>query len=232
MWNDGPILSFGLPEGHLELRADDLARWAEHLTWSYRLMDVKPGSTIGVVDYGTSPTAFLGSRLLTPMLDAGVAERLPGRIICLDASRERVALVPSILSQVKFDVLVVREEVVPALVTYCREANQRLDDLLIVTTFGAVSRDAQKTGSFRKHRRMLLLEDSMLLASECHLCGRLHLRQSLYAHDESGDRVTVRASGKVVTLPPSVGPAEKGCPDGSEDWLFPVHAAGSQPWTN
>ncbi len=232
MRSEGLTLSFGLPEGRLELHAADLAQWAEHLVWCYRLMGVAPGSTIGVVDFGVSPTAFLGSRLLTPMLDAGVAERLPGRVICLDASRERVALIPSILSQVGFDVLVVREEVAPVLATYCREAGSSLDDLLVVIAFGAVARDAQAAPPFRNHRRMLMIESDMLLAPQCQRCGHLHLRQSVYRRAAPGDGVIVRASGKATPLPRGLAFDGQGCENGSADWLISLPEATSKPWAS
>jgi hypothetical protein len=232
MRSEGPILSFGLPEGRLELCAADLVRWAEHLVWCYRLMGVAPGSTIGVVDFGVSPTAFLGSRLLTPTLEAGVAELLPGRVICLDASRERVALIPSILSQVRFDVLIVREEVAPVLAAYCREAGSSLDDLLVVTAFGAVARDSRAAAPFRNHRRMLMIESDMLLAPQCQRCGRLHLRQSVYERAASGDGVIVRATGKAAPLPHSLALDGRGCPDGSADWLISLPEATSKPWAS
>jgi len=212
------VLSFGLPDGRLDLRGADLDRWAEHLTWCCRLMCVPEGATIGVVDFGTSPVAFLGSRLLTPMLTAGLAELLPGRVICLDASRERVALVPSILKQVRLDALFVREEAVPALVTYCREADQPLDDILVITVAGLGQReDAHR---FRRGRRLLLEERAMLMAPECAHCGQTHLRASHYELSPEGDVVT-RGSGVVTWLPDTLQPGAPGCPASPQDLMIP-----------
>lgn len=220
MKTEVPVLTFGLPDGRLDLRSGDLDYWAEHVTWSLRIAGVPPQATIGVVDFGTSPVAFLGSRLLAPTLDAGVAERLPGRVICLDASRERVALVPSILSQVALDVLVVRDEVTPALLSYCREASVSLDDLLVITTFAFGARDGKGRHPFRHWRRLLAVESSMLVAAECTICGALHLRDSHYAVSPSGETVTVRRTLMEQQLPASLRGISKGCPAGPDDWLI------------
>jgi hypothetical protein len=56
-----------------------------------------------------------------PHLQSGVAERLHGRIVCLDASPERVALTPALADQVQIDVLAVRAEVLGLL----REVDER-----------------------------------------------------------------------------------------------------------
>ena len=209
-------LSFGLPDGRLDLRAADLDHWAEHLTWCCRLMGMSEGATIGVIDFGTSPVAFLGSAMLTPMLGSGLAERLPGRVICLDASRERVALVPSIIRQVAFDALIVRAEAVPALVTYCREADQPLDGILVITTFGMDRRDPGF--AFARGRRMAVAEAGMLLAPECAVCGKLHLRHSHYDQTPEGDAVVARLNGAAVVLPDDMRPEPPGCPAGPQDW--------------
>lgn len=230
MRTDGPVLSFGMPDGRLELRAGELDRWAEHVTWCLRMMGVQPYATIGVVDFGTSPVAFLGSRLLTPALEAGVAERLPGRIICLDASRERVALVPHILSQVALDVLVVRDEVTPALLSYCREAGVSLDDILVITTFAFGARDGAGNHPFRKWRRMLVEESSMLMAPECPACGALHLRHSHYTVGPSGDTVFVREMVEEQRLPDSFRTRSTGCPAGKDDWLIPLPVGRAESW--
>lgn len=213
-------LSFGLPDGRLDLRPADLDHWAEHLTWCCRLMGVPEGATIGVIDFGTSPVAFLGSALLTPLLERGLAERLPGRVICLDASRERVALVPSILRQVAFDALIVRAEAVPALVAYCREADQPLDGILVITTFGLDRRDPEF--SFARSRRMALAESGMLLAPECAQCGQIHLRHSHYDQTPDGEAIVARRDGSTVVLPFDMRPEQPGCPAGPQDWRIPL----------
>ena len=104
-------LIFDVPDGRLCFADGDLDTWAEHLTWCYRLMGVEEGATIAVQDFGSSPLSFLGSALLMPGLARGVAERLGGRFVGLDASPERVTLTPAVLDQLAVDVLVVRSSV-------------------------------------------------------------------------------------------------------------------------
>jgi hypothetical protein len=214
-------LSFNLPDSQLTLSGADLDYWAEHLTWCLGLAGVGADATIGVVDYGTSPVAFLGSALLTPMLDAGVAERLPGRVICLDASRERVALVPSILRQLHLDVLIVRQEVMPALITYCREADQGLEDILIITTQDTNTREPSVL--IRSSRRLLVAESAMLMAPECAHCAKLHLRHSHYAPGPNGSVVTLRG-GSQTSLPHGIRVLEQKCSQSPQDALLEQRA--------
>jgi hypothetical protein len=222
MQSEHKVLSFGLPDGRIELRQGELDKWAEHLTWCYQLAGVQTDATIGVVDFGTSPIAFLGSRLLMPTLEAGVAERLPGRIICLDASRERVALVPSILSRVALDVLVIREEMIPVLLSYCKEAGTTLDNLKIIRSFNFGLRRAPSDLMPLSGSRLLMIEETMLMAPQCVICGALHLRASHYMFDPTTNYVTTRDTSFQQELPKTLRANTKGCAEGKDDWLIPI----------
>jgi hypothetical protein len=193
-------LSFGLPEGRLPLNPADLSLWAQHLARCCQILDLAPGSTIGMVDFGTSPLAFLASRLLTPLLPAGLAELFPARIICLDASRERVALVPSILRQVRMDALFVRAEVLPALLAYASEADVDLTGLRIVVAHAPDARDPIPDRPFLT--RLWLAEAAMLMAPLCPVCGAWHLDRARYALTEGG--ILTLGLGVTTPLPPSI----------------------------
>src|SRR5271167_451039 len=112
---ENAYLLFDVPGGRLAFGDGDLDIWAEHRTWCYRMMGIADGATIAVQDFGSSPISFLGSSLLMPGLQRGVAERIDGRFICLDASAERVTLTPALLSQLSVDALVIREDVIELL---------------------------------------------------------------------------------------------------------------------
>ena len=209
-------LSFGLPEGRLILNPEALQGWAQHLARCCRLMGIESGSTIGVVDFGTSPLAFLGSRLLTPLLPAGLAELLPARIICLDAGRERVALVPSILRQVRMDALFVRAEVLPALLSYAAEADIDLSGLRVVVSHAPDARDPVPVRPFLTH--LWLNEAAMLLAPLCATCGAYHLNPALYAR--AGDGILTRSLGITTPLPPGIRSVVTPCPAARDDILL------------
>ncbi len=115
MATENAYLFFDVPGGRLAFGDGDLDIWAEHLAWCYRMMGVGDGATVAVQDFGSSPISFLGSSLLMPGLRRGVAERIDGRFICLDASAERVTLTPALLAQLDVDALVIREDMLELL---------------------------------------------------------------------------------------------------------------------
>ncbi len=185
MPTDSAYLLFDLPGGRLAFGDGDLDVWAEHLTWCYRMMGIPDGATIAVQDFGSSPISFLGSSLLMPGLQRGVAERIDGRFICLDASAERVTLTPALLSQLSVDALVIREDVVELLSAELRKRE-----------FVALAKRPMKTivvfgdepPSFTPNRpapwrHLTHVESTLLLAPQCVTCDCFHLRQGFYEVD-------------------------------------------------
>jgi hypothetical protein len=186
---DGVRLSFDVPGGRLFFGDRDLDIWAEQLVWCYRMLGVEDGATIAVQDYGTSPLAFLGSSSLMPHLRRGVAERLHGRVVCLDASPERVALTPAIAEQLQIDVLVVRAEVLAVLLANDERSGggllARCRSLIL-----AVDGAPPEVECAREPRHLLNVESGLLLAPECSECRHFHLRHGVYR----------RAGSRVVNL--------------------------------
>lgn len=177
------LISFELPDGELRFSEGDLDRWAEHLVWCFSLTGVAEGSTIAVQDFGTSPIAYLGSTLLMPTLERGVAERMGARIICLDASPERIVLTPEVVRQVRPDVLIVRSDVLGLLLEGSRRAGvdlERLDGLTIVVAVSPDSPPLPAPAAGGDWRRILHVESSLILAPACTLCGSYHLREGVY----------------------------------------------------
>ncbi|HSD10183.1 MAG TPA: hypothetical protein VLF14_04315 [Candidatus Binatia bacterium] len=186
MLPDGARVSFDVPGGRLLFGDNDLDIWAEHLVWCYRMLGVQDGATIAVQDYGTSPLAFLGSSSLMPHLRRGVVERLHGRVVCLDASPERVALTPAIAEQVMIDVLIVRAEVLAVLLANDERSGGALlarCRSLIVAVDGA----PPEVECARKARYLLNVESGLLLGPECPECRHFHLRHGVYRR--TGNRV-------------------------------------------
>jgi hypothetical protein len=213
----GAALSFVVPEGRLDFSPEGLDPWAEHLVWCYRLLGVREGSTIAVQDFGPSPLSFLASRLVTPFLEAGVAERLGGRAICLDASRERVALTTSLLAQIRPDVLVVRGEIAGLLLAAARA--QRLD----LSAGGATQLvlavcEEERVGTLEgAWRRLLLVERAMLFAPLCERCGHFHLRARRYKFDGTTAQALGPAEFAPYTFRQLSSSRQGGCPEGPDD---------------
>jgi hypothetical protein len=157
--------------------------WAEHLTWCYRMMGVADGATIAAQDFGSSPISFLGSSLLMPGLRRGVAERIDGRFICLDASSERITLTPALLAQLKVDALVVRDDIVELLAAELRKKGSAALAKQTMKTTIAVFGDeppAHSPTRVQPWRHLMHVERALLLAPECAQCGCFHLRGGFY----------------------------------------------------
>ena len=176
-------LFFDVPGGSLSFRDGDLDVWAEHLTWCYRVMGIADGATIAAQDFGSSPISFLGSSLLMPGLRRGVAERIDGRFICLDASAERVTLTPSLLAQLKVDALVVRDDIVELLAAELRKkGSAKLAKQTMKMTIAVFSDEppAHNPTGAQPWRHLMHVERALLLAPECAQCGFFHLRSGFY----------------------------------------------------
>ncbi len=202
-----PRLSFDVPNGRLALSAADLELWAEHLAWCYSFMGVAHGATIAAQDFGGSPISFLGSALLMPGLRAGVAERMEGRFICLDASAERVTLTPAVLAQLPVDALVVRADVLGLLQTeMAKRSRAGFGSLRLIVAIGESDRPVRGAGVWR---HLLNVPASMLIAPQCPACRRFHLRDGFYRAEADGGIHNLRLLGVprchlqfAETLPP------------------------------
>jgi hypothetical protein len=189
-----PRLYFDVPNGRLALCAVDLERWAEHLAWCYGFMGIAHGATIAAQDFGSSPISFLGSALLMPGLDAGIAERMEGRFICLDASGERTTLTPGVLAQLPVDALIVRADILGLLqAEIAKKSRSGIESgLRLIVTIDENDRPVQGRGVWR---HLLNVPASMLLAPECPQCGHFHLRNGFYEVTTDGEIRNLRLSG-------------------------------------
>ncbi len=211
-------LSFVVPDGRLAFGPGQLDPWAEHLAWCYRLLGVREGDVVAVQDFGPSPLSFLASSLVTPLLEAGVAERLHGRAICLDASRERAALTPSLLLQVRPDVLVVRGEVAGLLAAAARGQGLDLAAGGSTRLVLAVSEDVSVGSLDGEWRRLLLVERALLVAPLCGRCGHFHLRARRYGLDGAVAQALLPPRVEPYAFRRLVSSSEGGCPEGPDDW--------------
>lgn len=218
-------ISFQVPGGELRFAEGDLDVWAEHLVWCYRMLDVANGSTIAVQDFGTSPLSYLGSSLLMPTLEAGVAERIDGRLICLDASAERVVITPDAIRQVDPDVLVVRADVLGLLLDCSKRAGVDLTATESPALIVAVGTEPM-TLPPGKWRRLLHIESSLLLAPECAECDCFHLRESFYA-SANGQFENLRLGSATATAA-RLEPVDKHCDRGPGDLLVKLGIRGKK----
>lgn len=182
MATDQSYLSFDVPDGRLKFGAGDLDFWAEHLTWCYRMLGVADAATIAVQDFGSSPLSFLGSRLLMPWLNSGVAERMGGRFVCLDASSERITLTPALMTQLAIDALVIRCDAVELLEMELRKRGfadlaHRAMKTIVVLNDQPYGPDPAR---FQNWVRLLHLESALVLAPQCARCGGYRLRSGPY----------------------------------------------------
>ncbi|MFZ0887357.1 MAG: hypothetical protein WA005_02795 [Candidatus Binataceae bacterium] len=217
---------FDVPGGQLRLGPRDLELWAEHLVWCYRLMGVGDGATIAVQDFGSSPLSFLGSALLMPGLSRGVAERLGGRFVCLDAATERITLTPAVLAQLGAAVVVVRAEVADLLHEVSRKTAARLGgaDLRMIVSFNDDESVPLRTLPWRY---MLHVESSMLIAPECPACGFFHLRGGFYSLRANAVRNLRLACAQPHELQATMVMPPGQCQAGPDDWCirYPVRGA-------
>jgi hypothetical protein len=218
---ESAYLLFDVPGGRLSFAHGDLDVWAEHLTWCYRMMGIADGATIAVQDFGTSPISFLGSALLMPGLRRGVAERLGGRFICLDASAERVTLTPALLGQLAVDVLVIRDDVVELMAAELRKkgsAGLAERAMKTIVVFGDQPPVSNPVGG-QLWRHLMHVESALLLAPECANCGCLHLRHGYYEVDGSRVR-NLRLDVPAYDLPARQLLLEARCSAGPRDWCI------------
>ena len=179
---ENPYLCFDVPGGRLAFGAGDLDIWAEHLAWCYRMMGIPDGATIAVQDFGSSPISFLGSSLLMPGLRRGIAERIDGRFICLDASAERVTLTPGLLAQLAVDALVIREDVLELLSAELHKkgfADLAQRTMKTIVVFGDEP-PALNPARIPPSRHLMHVESALLLAPQCVKCECFHLREGFY----------------------------------------------------
>jgi hypothetical protein len=214
---------FDVPEGRLSFSEGELDLWAEHLVWCYRMLGVRDGATVAVQDFGTSALSFLGSALLMPHLGRGVAERLGGRFICLDASAERIGLTPAVIQQVDIDVLVVRADAAPLLAAASRQAGGAAGAARTVVAVGFGSAAPRGIAPWRY---ILHVESAMLLAPECAACGCFHLRGGWYALEDGALSNLKLACAAAVPLEDPGMVAAGTCAQGPDDlrlrlWLRP-----------
>lgn len=232
---DGPVptenanVFFDFPDGRLSFANGDLDVWAEHLTWCYRMMGVARGATIAVQDFGSSPVSFLGSSLLMPGLRRGVAERINGRFICLDASAERVTLTPALLAQLPVDALIVRNDIVELLAAELRKkgsAELAQHPTKTIVVFGEDT-PALIPARAQPWRYLMHIERALLLAPECADCGCFHLRGGFYQVDGATIRNLKLAVPPYEVLHGGLIPAGR-CAAGPDDWgiQLPVRRGG------
>jgi hypothetical protein len=217
---DPPVV-FDVPGGVLRFGAGALDQWAEHLEWCYRLLGVDDGATIAVQDFGTSPLSYLGSALLMPTLERGVAERMDARLISLDASAERVVITPDAIRQVEPDVLVVRGDVFGLLLDGAKRMGVNIDrrvEHIIV----AVGEDTMPLPA-GEWERILHVERTLLLAPECPDCGCFHMREGVYRVD--GDEIhNLRLAGAKPCSPRGMRVVEETCARAPGDTLVRIGA--------
>lgn len=217
---DAPVV-FDVPGGTLRFGEGALDEWAQHLEWCYRVLGIEDGATIAVQDFGTSPLSYLGSSLLMPTLERGVAELMDARLISLDASAERVVITPDAIRQVEPDVLVVRGDVFGLLLDGAKRMGvniaRRVERIVV-----AVGEDTMPLPA-GEWERILHVERTLLLAPECPDCGCFHLREGVYRVDD-GEIHNLRLAGAQPCAPRGMRVIEETCTRATGDTLVRIGA--------
>lgn len=218
-------IRFEVPGGELAFNDGDLDVWAEHLVWCYRLIGIADGGTIAVQDFGTSPLSYLGSSLLMPTLEAGVAERTGAKLICLDASPERVVITPEVIRQVEPDVLVIRADVLGLLLDGSKRVGVNIASIRGLKIIAAIGDEPSPLppGNFG---HILHVESLLLLAPECAHCGNFHLREGFYSY-VGGQVQNLRLENTEPRTLPRMHVLEENCEHGPGDLLFKLDEPGS-----
>lgn len=201
---------------------DDLsvARWTEHIAWALRHLGVRESGLVAVADYGTSPLSFLGSSLTMP-IQQGWSERMDNAFLCIDASHQRLAVVPGLFEQLPITTLIVRGQALLPLDDLCRRNGVVLEKSgvhVIVTLDRAPAPNMVRPG----FDYLIVDEPSLTIAPVCRQCGHAHLRRNRYDH--AGGQVRNRAQDGLASwdVPEAAVPAAGACPEGHGDIRLPI----------
>lgn len=201
---------------------DDLsvARWSEHIAWALRQLDVRESGLVAVADFGTSPLSFLGSSLTMP-IQQGWSERMDNAFLCIDASHQRLAVVPGLFEQLPITTLIVRGQALLPLDDLCRRSGVMLEKSsaqVIVTLDRPPAPNMVRPG----FDYLIVDEPSLTIAPVCRHCGHAHLRRNRYAWVDGSVHNRVQEGLASWDLPDGMEPVDGACPEGLGDLRLPV----------
>ena len=195
---------------YLGLDRRDLQRYAEALRRCLVLLDPRPGDTLAIFDYGTSPVAYLASAEYTPYLRRGAADALGCTTICNDGVTHMSARAAEILRYVRPRIFFLRLECLAPFVTACEAAGLQASRYLesIVATHNEGSLDASVRRRCQERLGVPIYElarsdAALFMAMECPECRLMHTWGDLYRVETvDGDSLEVvqgRPGSLVVT---------------------------------
>jgi hypothetical protein len=197
-----------------------VARWGEHIAWAMRLLEAREPGLFAVADYGSSPLSLLGSSLTMP-IDQGWTERMGSSFLCLDASHQRLAVVPGLFGQLPISTLIVRGQALLPLDDLCRRNGVVLEKTgvqVIVTLDRAPAPNMIRAG----FDYLLVDEASLLIAPVCRRCGHAHLRRNHYRVEADTLHNVVQDGLAGWELPSGISVAAGACAAGHGDGLLAV----------
>jgi len=170
---------------YIGLSKADLQRYAEALKRCLVLLGVRPGDTIALFEFGTSPVVYLASACYAPHLKQGAADALQCTVVCNDGipSMSRRAL--DILRLVRPRYVFVRTDCLEPLLAACAAERVQLASythgLVVTHNDGApawkVPAPERATVPIYHLPRCDL---ALFMAVQCPACRCLHFSPDLY----------------------------------------------------
>lgn len=177
------------------LLPNEMAAAAEVLAECWSTVGIRQGDRVAIYDYGTSPLTLFASANYIPHLPTGAAEILGCTPICNDGLPEFASRVLHVLRYVRPQVLFVRGDVMPALVS---QATKEDVDFSSLTSLLVVSSDeelADPGDTIRWSRQLgvtvtqlLRVDAALFFAHPCQLGDAYHPNDLRYIVEAVSER--------------------------------------------
>lgn len=207
-----PLVTFQLDYAeetalYLGLDRRDLQRYAEALRRCVALLAPRPGDTLAIFDYGTSPVAYLASAEFTPYLRLGAADAFGCTAICNDGVTHMSARAAEILRYVQPRFFFLRLECLAPFVAACEAAGLQASRYLeaVVATHNEGFLDPTLWRRCQERLGVPIYElaradAALFMAMECPECHLLHTWGDLYRVETVDDGSLEPVHGRLGSL--------------------------------
>lgn len=172
---------------YLGLDRADLHAYALALRRCFALLDLRPGDTVALYDFGTSPVVYLASACYTPYLAEGAADALGCTVICNDGVPNMNYRAVEIVKYVRPRYLVLRLECLQPFLAACEAEWLRLARYTeaLVATANEATLDARLRDQVQERLgvpvyQLPRADLGLFLAQECPSCRLVHTWSDLY----------------------------------------------------
>ncbi len=175
----------------------DLQRMAHVLAYCWQRLGVRPGHTVAIYDYGTSPLVMFASGAYTPYLEAGASDLLGCTTVCNDGLPEMALRALHLLKYLLPSFLFLGEEGAEALAQSVRSSHTSLAGLTEMAVLAFDERPLSQ-GEINGWRRVLGVPVAQLLRSDLCLFLAPPCPKGLGFHPPPWYRVEVTSGGRLV----------------------------------